>query len=249
MSLDRMPVYAVLGATGGIGSLLARRLAEQGAHLALAARGEDRLRVLGEELGAFTMQVDATQIESVDAYIQNVVETYGQVDGIVNCVGSILLKPAHLTSEEEWRSTIAQNLDSAFAVVRAAGRSMRRNGGVVVLLASAVARVGLSNHESVAAAKSGVIGLARSAAATYASKGIRFNVVSPGLVQTPMSERITSNEASRKLSESLHALGRLGEPDDIVSMILWLLDLKNDWVTGQVFGVDGGLGTIRAYVR
>jgi NAD(P)-dependent dehydrogenase (short-subunit alcohol dehydrogenase family) len=75
---------------------------------------------------------------------------------------------------------------------------------------------------------------------------VRVNVVAPGLVRTPLSARIVGNEASRKASEAMHALGRIGEPDDVASMIAWLLDDAQGWVTGQVFGVDGGLGTVRA---
>ena len=110
-----------------------------------------------------------------------------------------------------------------------------------------MARLGLTNHEAIAAAKAGVIGLTRAAAATYAYRDIRVNCVAPGLVETPLSERITSREAARKQSESLHALGRLGRPADVAEALHWLLDgERSGWVTGQAIGVDGGLGTVRA---
>jgi NAD(P)-dependent dehydrogenase (short-subunit alcohol dehydrogenase family) len=86
----------------------------------------------------------------------------------------------------------------------------------------------------------------QSAAATYASRNIRINAVAPGLVKTALTERIWSNQRSAEVSCSMHALGRLGEPKDVASLIVWLLDPENNWVTGQVFGVDGGLGTLRA---
>ena len=170
---------------------------------------------------------------------------HGQVDGVVNCAGSLLLKPAHLTSAEEWSETIETNLTSAFAVVRAAGRVMA-GGGSVVLLSSAAARIGLSNHEAIAAAKAGVIGLTLSAAATYSSRGLRVNAVAPGLVSTPMTKRITGNPNASKASAALHALGRLGEAEDVARMIAMLLDPRQSWITGQVFGVDGGLSTVRS---
>jgi len=159
------------------------------------------------------------------------------------CVGSLLLKPAHLTTAEEWRQTIDTNLTAAFNVVRAAGKVMRA-GGSVVLIGSAAASMGLPNHEAIAAAKAGVIGLARAAAATYASRGLRFNVVSPGLVDTPMAERITSSPRALEHSRSMHALGRIGTPDDIAHAAAWLMDPSNDWVTGQNLGVDGGLARV-----
>jgi NAD(P)-dependent dehydrogenase (short-subunit alcohol dehydrogenase family) len=86
----------------------------------------------------------------------------------------------------------------------------------------------------------------RSAASTYASNNLRCNAVAPGLVRTPLTERITSNESAARSSEAMHALGRLGEPGDVARMIAWLLDPAQDWITGQVFGVDGGLATTRA---
>ena len=158
----------------------------------------------------------------------------------------MLLKPAHLTSPEEWAETIATNLGSGFATVRAAGKLMARGGGSVVLLSTAAARHGLANHEAIAAAKAGLVGLALSAAATYGPRGLRVNCVAPGLVRTPLTERITSNEASLKASVAMHSLGRIGEPEEVASAIAWLLDPEQSWVTGQVLGVDGGLGSVRA---
>jgi NAD(P)-dependent dehydrogenase (short-subunit alcohol dehydrogenase family) len=103
----------------------------------------------------------------------------------------------------------------------------------------------LANHEAIAAAKAGVIGLTLSAAATYAARGIRVNCVAPGLVRTPMTARLTSNEATLKASTAMHPLGRIGEPSNIASAIQWLLDAEQSWVTGQVLGLDGGLASVR----
>ena len=240
------PVHLVLGAGGGIGSEVCRRLAASGAQLGLAGRSEAPLRELSGELGGSVHVLDATSTEAVQAAVDALVAEHGRLDGVVNCVGSILLKPAHRTSPEEWRETLAANLDTAFAAVRAGASAMRRSGGSIVLLSSAAARHGLMNHEAVAAAKAGVVGLALSAAASYASKGLRVNVVSPGLVRTSLAEPITRNAASEKASLAMHPLGRLGEPADVARTITWLLDPEQSWVTGQVLGVDGGLGSVRA---
>jgi NAD(P)-dependent dehydrogenase (short-subunit alcohol dehydrogenase family) len=115
-----------------------------------------------------------------------------------------------------------------------------------VLVSSAAAQTGLANHEAIAAAKGGVIGLTRSAAASYARQGVRVNAVAPGLVRTKLTERLTSSPQAEQASLALHALGRLGEPDDVASAIGWLLDPVQSWVTGQVIGIDGGLGSVRA---
>ena len=165
-----MAKYLVIGASGDIGAALCGLLVSQGHQVLTSSRqsGCD-----------FTL--DATDFSAVDAVFQKV----GNLDGVVNCSGSLLLKPAHLTSESEWQETIAASLTTSFAVVRAAGKYMTQ-GGSVVLIGSAAAEIGLANHEAIAAAKAGILGLARSAA-TYAHLGLRFNVVEPGLTETRLT--------------------------------------------------------------
>jgi 3-oxoacyl-[acyl-carrier protein] reductase len=241
--------YFVLGASGGIGSEVCRRLHAAGARVTLAGRNAESLMPLGDTLQSPVKIVDATSIEAVEKAVGEAAEAAGRLDGLVNCVGSILLKPAHLTTDREWHDTLATNLTSAFATVRAGCAAMKQQGGAIVLVSSAAAQIGLPNHEAIAAAKAGVVGLARSAAATYAARGIRVNVVSPGLVQTSLTERIWKSERSAEASRAMHAAGRLGKPADVASLIVWLLQPENDWVTGQVYSIDGGLSTLRAAGR
>ncbi len=212
----------------------------------MASRDAAKVESLASELGAHSFVLDAARGEEVDRCIEDAVNHHGRLDGVANCVGSLLLKPAHLTTDAEWEATLRTNLGSAFAVVRAAARAMMPSGGSIVLVSTAAARIGIANHEAIAAAKAGVQGLALSAAATYAGRRIRVNAVAPGQVETPLTERITRSEASRKTSEGMHALGRIGRPADVASLMAWLLDPDNDWVSGQVFGVDGGLATLRS---
>jgi NAD(P)-dependent dehydrogenase (short-subunit alcohol dehydrogenase family) len=240
------PVYVLIGATGGIGSEVARRLADDGARLVVGARTEDDVHALADETGGDAYPLDATSFEEVQGMIQHASDTYGQVHGVVNFVGSILLKPAHLTSVDEYREQLSKNLDTAFNAVKAGARAMMREGGSIVLMTSAVARTGLKNHEAIAAAKGGVTGLMRAAAATYAGRDVRVNAVAPGLVDSRMSQDILSSKAGKKQSEAMHALGRVGQPTDVAPAVCWLLDPETTWVTGQVIGVDGGLGTVRA---
>ncbi len=240
------PVHVVLGATGGIGAALARQLAAEGATLVLAARGEERLTALADEVGGTAVPTDATDASAVEALFDQAVERHGRVDGAANTVGSLLLKPAHRTSDAEWRDVIATNLDSAFHTVRAAAARMQRSGGGAIALTSTVAaRLGMNHHEAIAAAKGGVIGLALSAAASYASKQVRVNCVAPGLIETPLTERLTSNETSRKVSEAMHPVGHLGAPEDVARALAWLLDPRQSFITGQVLGVDGGMGSVQ----
>ena len=220
---------------------MARRLVAEGKPVFLVGRDEDRLRGLASELSVAFAVADMASSDSLIAAVAQA----GPVESFVNCIGSILLKPAHLTSDAEFREVVETNLFTAFATVRCAGRALRERGGSVVLMSSAAAKLGIANHEAIAAAKAGIEGLARSAAATYAGANIRFNVVSPGLVKTNLTKRIWEAPAMASASAELHALGRLGEPEQIASMIAWLIDPENHWITGQVIGVDGGLGSVQ----
>jgi len=237
--------YVVLGATGGIGSALARRVAARGGRLVLAARDEERLAALSGELDAPWVSLDAAEPDEVKSAVQRCVEAHGRFDGIVNAVGSILLRPAHMTKVEDFDATVRQNLRTAFAAVHAGAGALRKGGGSIVLVSTAAARTGLSNHEAIAAAKAGVQGLTLSAAATYAPSGVRVNCVAPGLVDTELAAPIVGSERALEASRAMHALQRIGQPDEVASAIEWLLDPAQSWVTGQVLGVDGGLGTVR----
>lgn len=236
--------FIVFGATGAVGESLSRSLVLSGSRVFLAARNADRLRDIARDLDMPCHPIDAGDSATIEGAFQTAVEAFGRIDGAANCIGSVLLKPAHLTSDEEWNQTLTTNLFSAFAVVRGAARAMRQTGGSIVLVSSAASRLGLPNHEAIAAAKSGIEGLTRSAAATYASAGIRVNAVAPGLVKSGMTRRLWESSAAAETSVSMHAIGRLGEPQDVARTIEFLLAPQNNWITGQVLGVDGGLGSV-----
>jgi 3-oxoacyl-[acyl-carrier protein] reductase len=224
---------------------VARLVVAAGGRVFLAGRDAARLEATANELGMPWGTVEATDPDQIDACADAAAAALGGLDGITNCVGSILLKPAHLTSTADWQATIATNLTSAFGCVRAAGRLLKAEGGSVVLVSSAAARVGLANHEAIAAAKAGIMGLVLSAAATYARQKIRFNAVAPGLVRTPLAAGLVASELAEKASIGMHPLGRLGEPGDVARAIVWLLDPAQSWVTAQVIGVDGGLADVK----
>ncbi len=248
MSDDNGPVVLIVGGSGGIGSALARRLAARGQRLVITGRQPERLAAVAAETGATARPLEARDSAAVDALFQSVLASHGRLDGVVNCAGSILLKPAHLLSDAEFADTLAINLTTAFYLVRAAARVMMRQtgGGSIVLCSSVAAQRGLVNHEAIAAAKAGVEGLALAAAASYARYGVRVNCVAPGLTRTELARSLTQNETVAKMSAAMHPLGRIGEPKEVASAIDWLLNSEQSWVTGQVLGVDGGLGRVQA---
>lgn len=234
----------VFGATGGIGGALTRDLVEAGATVIAAARGEEALQALADETGVATMVADVTDIDAVDAVLGKAMDDTGRLDGVVLAVGSILVRPIHMVKPDAFAETLRINTTAAYNVVsKATRRMMRGDGGSIVLFSTAAAHTGVPNHEAIAAAKLGVEGIVRSTAATYAKKGIRINAVAPGLVRTPLAERITSNEGALEASRKMHALGRIGEPEDIAHAARFLLE--STWTTGQTIVVDGGLSGVK----
>jgi NAD(P)-dependent dehydrogenase (short-subunit alcohol dehydrogenase family) len=232
----------VIGATGGIGGALVESLRAAGHRPLLAARRESPLATLGSALEAPWRAADARDPQQTETLLAWA-EAHGPLHGVVHAVGSILLKPAHRTTDAEWQETLTQNLTSAFNVVRAATHRLAAQRGALVLFSTAAAHVGLPNHEAIAAAKAGVEGLARASAATWAPKGVRVNVVAPGLVETPLSAAITRPGPALDVSQRMHALGRIGQPADVVPAVH--AALFSPWMTGQVLVVDGGLSGVR----
>lgn len=235
----------VTGATGGIGSALCEELHAQGHRLFITARHDEMLSKKSEQWNAPYQVCDVTDVKSVENLFATVANTFESLDGVAHCVGSILLKPAHITKPLEWEEAVLQNLTSSFWVLRSATKLMQKTGGCIVLTASAAGQIGLPNHDAIGARKAGVIGLTKSAAATYAKKGVRINCVAPGMVDTPLSEKILKNDAARQASENMHPLGRIGQPADVASAMAWLLCDQQSWLTGQVLGVDGGLSAMK----
>lgn len=188
---------------------------------------------------------DATDSGAVTSVIREFSEKQGGLDAYIHAVGNVFLKPLHLITDAEWDSVMATNLRSAFYASRASVDVMRRRkSGVILLFSSVAGQSGLSNHEAIAAAKGGVSALVRSIAATYASNGIRANAIAPGLVETQATTMLTSSDQARRISERMHPAGRIGQPEDVASLAAWMVSEEASWMTGQVIGLDGGMGAI-----
>mmetsp|Transcript_48788 Transcript_48788/g.128893 ORF Transcript_48788/g.128893 Transcript_48788/m.128893 type:complete len:269 (+) Transcript_48788:3-809(+) len=250
-------IYLVVGGNGGIGSRVVERILISNPKnlVAVACRTTEGADEFAKKISngpagqintgrILPLKADVTIPGEVEACVSAVLNTYGRIDGVVNCAGSIILKPAHTTTEEEFNKTLSVNLNSCFSLLRCLARPMmKQKSGSIVFCSSSVAKIGLPNHEAIAAAKAGVAGLALSAASTYAKSGIRINVVSPGLTDTKLASRITGSEAALRASLAMHPLGRIAQPDEVASAIHFLLDHPH--ITGQVLAVDGGLSSLK----
>jgi len=252
--------HVVIGGCSGsgVGSVLARSLARSGATVVVTSRSEEKATGFASELqelagsnAAAGMQCDASDTSSVEAALKKARELSpsNAVDGVVNTCGSVLLKPAHTTSDSDFDATMDANVKTAFATVKAAAKQKKAagsNGMSIALCSSTVALHGVPNHEAIAAAKGAVISLARSAACTYASSNLRFNAVAPGLTRSPITYKITESEQAANSSKQMHAIKRLGEPTDVSSALSFLLDPANSWITGIAIPIDGGLSSVYA---
>ncbi len=246
MSEMEKKVIWIIGGSGGIGSNLAKRMSDEGWNVVISARNQEKLDLVSNQNTIESLIVDATDADQVQEIAKQINEKYGSLDAVVNSVGSIFLRPLHATSPDQFIETINQNLVTSFNVIRATAKIMMRgNGGRIVLFSSAAASLGMPNHAAISASKAGVEGLARAAASDYAKRGISVNVVSPGLVETPLSSHLLASEQSRKISEEMHPVGKIGNPDDIASVAEWLVTSAPEWMTGDIISVDGGLTNLK----
>ncbi len=243
-----MKNYLIISASSDVGLASAKILKENGANLFITARSEEKLSQLKNELSCDGATLDATNFEAVENVFKNAIEKLGSIDAVACFAGSVLLKPAHLVSNQEYFDTINASLTTAFAVSRACGKFMK-NGGSVLLMSSAAAIAGIANHEAIAAAKGGVNALVKSAAATYASQNLRFNAIALGLTDTKLTKKIVENEASLKFSKAMHALNRIGTKEDAAEMAAFLLSEKASFITGQIIAIDGGLSCLQPKIK
>ncbi|MCH8475139.1 MAG: SDR family oxidoreductase [Opitutales bacterium] len=229
------------GINGGIGSALTNILYNQGwAVLGFSRSGDS---VEGAEK---VWSADASKAEAFENLAATLLDEYGAPTAYFHCIGSIFLKPAHLTKPEEFDGILQKNLYSAFHALRLLADPIGKNGGGSLTFVSTVAaRTGLPNHETIAAAKAGLEGLVRGAASTYAPRKVRVNAVAPGLVETPAAKGIIGSEMAKKASAAMYPLNRIGQPEEVASLMAWLAGADAEWVTGQIWNIDGGMGHLR----
>jgi NAD(P)-dependent dehydrogenase (short-subunit alcohol dehydrogenase family) len=231
----------VVGATGGIGAALARRLAEAGRSLHLVARDPARLAALAGELGASHAVADAMDA----AALREAVAAVGpRASGLAYCVGSIVMTPLKRATEAEYLDAFRLNAVGAAIAVAAAQDALKAGAGSVVLFSSVAARAGFANHAVIAMAKAAVEGLTVSLAAELAPS-VRVNCIAPSLTRTAIAAKLTASEATAKAIAAAHPIPRLGEAEDSAALAAFLLSADSGWITGQTLAVDGGRSTVR----
>ncbi len=236
----------VTGASGGIGSAIARALAAQGARLALSGSNGDKLRAFREELNDdfghdhVEITCDLSNTDSVEHLVPATIDTLGQIDILVNNAGITRDNLAMRMKDEEWSQVIQVNLEAAFRLMRAAARPMMRaRFGRIVNITSVVGATGNPGQINYAAAKAGLVGASKSLAQELATRGITVNCVAPGFIRTAMTDQLP--DAQKEALNARIPMGRMGEGEDIGSAVAYLASREAAYVTGQTLHVNGGM--------
>ncbi|MEM9440850.1 MAG: 3-oxoacyl-[acyl-carrier-protein] reductase [Pseudomonadota bacterium] len=233
----------VTGASGGIGSAIARRLHSQGAQVVLSGRRQEALDALAGELGerAETLVADLGAEDGVDQMLAGLGSD--GVDILVNNAGLTRDNLAMRMKDDDWQTVIDVNLSAGFRLIRGLLRGMmKKRLGRIINITSIVAVTGNPGQANYAAAKAGMIGMSKALAAEVASRGITVNCVAPGFIETAMTDVLGDDQKERLLGQI--PIGRLGQSDDIAAAVAYLASNEASYVTGQTLHVNGGMAMI-----
>lgn len=236
----------VTGAGKGLGRAIALGLARAGADVALVSRTRKDLESLASEVRALGRRAlvavaDVTRSAEVDGAVTQTLEDLGRLDVLVHSAGGSLRKPSLELTDADWHYVIAANLTSTFLVCRAAGKIMtaQRSGSIINIASSAGLR-GRPANAPYSAAKAGVINLSRAFAMEWAAMQVRVNVIAPGRFLTPLTQAEMSDPAAYSAFVKKVPLGRIGKPEELEEIAVWLASDASSFVTGSVLVIDGG---------
>jgi len=236
----------VTGASGGIGSAIARSLARQGARLALSGSNSSKLRSFREELNGETgldhveITCDLGNATQVEELVPATLDTLGQLDVLVNNAGITRDNLAMRMKDEEWEQVIRINLEAAFRLMRAAARPMMKaRFGRIITVTSVVGATGNPGQVNYAAAKAGLVGMTKSYAQEVATRGITANCVAPGFIRTAMTDGLP--EAQKDALNARIPMGRMGEGEDVGAAVAFLASKEAGYITGATLHVNGGM--------
>jgi 3-oxoacyl-[acyl-carrier protein] reductase len=238
-------IALVTGASSGIGVAIAQALHGQGAHVVLSGRREAELAALAEQLGerARVAVADLAEPDAATALVEGVEASEGRLDILVNNAGFTRDRLALRMEPEDWNAVLEVDLNAPFRLARAALRGMlKRRAGRIISIASIVGVMGNPGQSNYAAAKAGLIGMSKSLAQEVASRNVTVNVVAPGFIDTPMTQKL--NEAQRDALTGKIPLGRMGVAADVAAAVTYLAAEEAGWVTGSTMHVNGGMAML-----
>ena len=231
----------ILGATGSIGSSLAKKLAESGEELHLVGRDEPSVSALANELNSTFTVCDVLEENFSEKILADLKDE--QINGLAFCVGSIDLKPLKLTKKSDFMQSFNLNLISATETIKSLADNLKKNKGSIVLFSTVAVKQGFPNHAIVSSAKGAIEGLTLALAAEFAPN-IRVNCIAPSLTNSKISNFLLKNEKVAEGIAKMHPMKRIGEGADSASVAKFLLTDESSWITGQILGVDGGRSSV-----
>ena len=235
----------VTGASGGIGSAIARKLHAAGAKVALSGTRQEPLERLAEELGerAYILPCNLSDMAAVEVLPKQAIETLGSLDILVNNAGITRDNLFMRMSDEEWQSVIDVNLTATMKLCKGALRGMMKSRwGRIINISSIVGATGNPGQGNYAASKAGMVGMSKSLAYEVASRGITVNVVAPGFIATAMTDKLADDRKEAILAQI--PAGRMGAAEDIASAVAFLASEGSGYVTGSTLHVNGGMAMI-----
>ena len=227
----------IVGASKGIGLKTAQLLNNQYQLLTIARNSSAELAELNTRFYALDITNNNLDI---------LTDLPEQIHGLVYCPGSINLKPFNRLTRQDFENDFNQNVLGVVAIIQKVLPNLKKaSGASIVLFSTVAAKLGMPFHASIAAAKGAIEGLAKSLAAELAAANIRVNVIAPSLTDTPLANALLSTPEKKEAAGKRHPLQRVGTPDDMAQTVSFLLSDHSTWITGQVIGIDGGMGSLK----